>query len=51
MDGLELFEPFHLKQWDAVLSILSSETVGDVDLITGGFPAEYGDSSAGVSSP
>jgi hypothetical protein len=50
MDGLELFDPYHLKQWEAVLSILDVETVGNVDLITGGFPAEYGDRTAGVFS-
>ncbi|MGW8267752.1 MAG: TonB-dependent receptor plug domain-containing protein, partial [Longimicrobiales bacterium] len=49
-DGIELFEPYHLKHWDAVFSILDVESVGNVGLITGGFPAEYGDRSAAVFS-
>jgi hypothetical protein len=50
LDGLELHEPYHLKQWDGSLSIVDVENIQDVDFTTGGFTTEYGDASAGVLS-
>jgi hypothetical protein len=48
LDGLELFEPFHLEDFDGVFNILDPEVIGAVDLIPGSYPAEYGDRMSGV---
>ena len=48
LDGLEIHDPYHLRQYNKGLSIVDSEVIGGVDLLTGGFPIEYGDRMSGV---
>ncbi len=48
IDGVEIFEPFHLKDFQGVFSILDPKITGSVDLTPGGYSAEFGDRMTGV---
>ncbi len=48
LDQLELFEPYHLRDFSNALSIITPRAIGEVDLILGSFPARFGDRMGGV---
>jgi outer membrane cobalamin receptor len=47
-DGLELYDPFHLKNFQRFSGIIDTKTVGSAEYFPGGFPVEYGDRMGGV---
>lgn len=48
LDGLELYEAYHLQDRRGLLSIIDSRTVATTDFLGGAFPAEYGNRMSGV---
>ncbi len=48
LDGLELFDPFHLKDLFSPLSMVDANVIESMELFSGGFTALYGDYASGV---
>lgn len=48
LDGMELYDPFHLKERKGLFSMIDDRGIEAVDVLDGGFPAEYGGRMSGV---
>jgi len=48
LDGMELYKPYHLQDFGGAISIIDLLTVSNAQLLSGGFPAEYGDKMSAV---
>jgi len=49
-DGLRLYEPYHLKDFQTVATIVNSNAIGGMEFYAGAYPAHYGDRMSGVLS-
>lgn len=48
LDGLRLYEPFHLKNFFSPVSLLDSRLIEGIEFYSGGFPAIYGDRMSAI---
>jgi hypothetical protein len=48
VDGAEIYDPFHVKDLFRAFSTIDAEAVGSVDVLSGGYPVEYGGRMSGV---
>lgn len=47
-DGLRLYDPFHLRDFQSVFSVVDPRVVNSMDVYTGAFPAAFGDRLSSV---
>ncbi len=48
LDGLRLYEPFHLKDFQSVATTINSNAIDGMDFYSGAYPARFGDRMSGV---
>jgi len=48
LDGQQIYDPFHLHGFQRLFSVIDTELVERVDVLTGGFPVEWGDCLSGI---
>jgi hypothetical protein len=49
LDGMKLFEPFHLRDYQSIFSVIDQRIVSGIEVYSGGFPVEYGDALSGLT--
>jgi len=47
-DGLRLYEPYHLKDFQAISTIVDQNAISSIDFYSAGYQARYGDRMSGV---
>jgi outer membrane receptor protein involved in Fe transport len=47
-DGITLLDPYHLKNFQSLISAIDPAAVDRIDVFSGGFPVRYGTRSGGV---
>lgn len=50
LNGLELLEPFHIRDYHSIFSSIDARAISGVEAYTGGFPVLFGDHMSGVLS-
>lgn len=48
VDGLQIYEPYHLDELDGPFGILSTETIRDISILPGGYSAKWPDKMSGM---
>ncbi len=48
LNGLRLYEPFHLKNFYSPISLLDSRLIDGIEFHSGGFPAPFGDRMSAI---
>jgi outer membrane receptor protein involved in Fe transport len=47
-DGIELLDPYHLKNFQSLISAIDPAAIESIEVFSGGFPVQYGRRSGGV---
>jgi outer membrane receptor protein involved in Fe transport len=48
LDGLRLYEPYHLKDFHSITTIVHQSVIAGIDFYSAGYQARYGDRMSGV---